>query len=140
MDFIDKINLVDLSRKYVQRCGRQQGKGARWTWRQRRGGHWHQSQPDYCAWQETQAYEIFGTWRFGNPSSMTQTIGLSSRPFKRGRLVNSSNIARAAKPSPCNSPQCRSRMSKRVVRGIEGATCEEDAKTRRTRNDWISEE
>ena len=64
------------------------------------------------AWQETRAYDIFGTWRFSNPGSMTRTIGLSSRPFERGRLVNSSDTARAAKLSPCNSPQWRSRMFK----------------------------
>jgi hypothetical protein len=50
-DLLNKINLVKLSRKYVQQCCQRQGKGARWTWRQRRGVHWHQSQPDYCmAW------------------------------------------------------------------------------------------
>jgi hypothetical protein len=53
LDLLDKINLVDMSQKYVQRWGCRQGKGARWTWRQRRGVHWHQSQPDYCmAWGE----------------------------------------------------------------------------------------
>ncbi len=51
VNLLEEINLVDMSQKYVQRRGLRQGKGARWTWRQRRGVHWHQSQPDYCmAW------------------------------------------------------------------------------------------
>jgi hypothetical protein len=52
-DLLDEINLIKMSQKYVQQRGRGQGPGARWTWRQWRGGHWHQSQPDYCmAWGE----------------------------------------------------------------------------------------
>jgi hypothetical protein len=37
-DFISEINLKDVSHKYVQQCGRQQGRGAQWTWQQQRGG------------------------------------------------------------------------------------------------------
>ncbi len=33
-DFINEINLVDVSHKYVQGRGRRQRRGARWTWRQ----------------------------------------------------------------------------------------------------------
>jgi hypothetical protein len=52
-DLLVKINLVDMSQKYVQQRGQQQRKGARWTWQQRRGVNWYQSQPDYCmAWGE----------------------------------------------------------------------------------------
>jgi hypothetical protein len=50
VDLLDKINLANMSQKCCQRWDGQQG-GGRWTWRQRRGGQWHQSQPDYCmAW------------------------------------------------------------------------------------------
>ncbi len=51
VDLLDKINFVDRSQKFVQQQGQQQGRGARWTWRQQKGvqggGQWHQSQPDY---------------------------------------------------------------------------------------------
>ncbi len=46
-DFLDEINVVDTSRKYIQRKGQRRGPGAWWTWRQRRGGRWYHSQPDY---------------------------------------------------------------------------------------------
>jgi hypothetical protein len=42
-DFLDEINVADTSRKYIQRKCRRQGRGAWWTWRQRRGGRWYQS-------------------------------------------------------------------------------------------------
>ena len=32
-DFLDEINVVDTSRRFIQRKGRQQGPGARWIWR-----------------------------------------------------------------------------------------------------------
>jgi hypothetical protein len=35
-DLLDDINLIDMSQKYVQRRGRRQGKGVRWTWRDTR--------------------------------------------------------------------------------------------------------
>jgi hypothetical protein len=50
VDLIKEINLADISRKFCQRWNGRQG-GGQWTWRQQRGGQWHQSQPDYCmAW------------------------------------------------------------------------------------------
>ena len=51
-DFVDDINVVDMSRKFWQQMGRQQGPGVRLTWRQRRGGRWYHSQPDYCLARE----------------------------------------------------------------------------------------
>ncbi len=47
VDFLAEINVVDTSRMFIQRKGKQQGPGARWTWRQRRGRRWYHSQPDY---------------------------------------------------------------------------------------------
>jgi hypothetical protein len=38
--------------KFIQHKGRRQGPGARWTWRQQRGGRWYHSQPDYIMARE----------------------------------------------------------------------------------------
>ncbi len=64
-DLLNKINLVNMSQKYVQQWGKGQGKGARWTWQQRRGVHWHQSQPDYCmAWgEEAKLFRNVAFWQ-----------------------------------------------------------------------------
>ena len=48
VDLLDEIGLVDISRKFLQRWRDGRQGGGRWTWRQWRGGQWHQSQPDYC--------------------------------------------------------------------------------------------
>ena len=46
-DLIDDIDLVDPSRRYAPRRPRRQSTRARWTWRQKREGKLHYSQPDY---------------------------------------------------------------------------------------------
>ena len=46
-DLIDDIDLVDASRRYAPRRPRRQSTRARWTWRQKREGKLHYSQPDY---------------------------------------------------------------------------------------------
>ena len=51
-DFLNEINVVDTSRKYIQLKGCRQGQGAQWTWRQQRGGQWYQSQPDFIMARE----------------------------------------------------------------------------------------
>ena len=52
VDFLDKINVINTSRKYIQHKGCRQGQGARWTWWQQRRGRWYQSQPDYIMARE----------------------------------------------------------------------------------------
>ncbi len=47
-DLLNKMNLANMSHKFLQWIGWRQGWGARLTWWQWRGGQWHQSQPDYC--------------------------------------------------------------------------------------------
>jgi hypothetical protein len=61
-DFLDEINVVDMSRKFIQRKGRGQGPGALWTWRQRRRGSWYHSQPNYIMAREvdTKAFRSVG--------------------------------------------------------------------------------
>ena len=46
-DLIDDADLVDASRRYTPRRPRRQSTRARWTWRQKREGKMHYSQPDY---------------------------------------------------------------------------------------------
>ena len=61
-DFLNKINVTDTSRKYIQRKGQQQGPGARWTWWQQRGGRWYHSQPDYFMARES---DVKAFWNVG---------------------------------------------------------------------------
>jgi hypothetical protein len=51
-NLLNKINLVNLSRKYCLRQCWMQSARKRWTWRQKWMGRWHHSQPDYImAWE-----------------------------------------------------------------------------------------
>ena len=51
-NLIDDINLVDTSRRYIPCRPRRQSTSARWTWRQKREGKMHYSQPDYIMVRE----------------------------------------------------------------------------------------
>jgi hypothetical protein len=51
-DLLDEINLVDSSRKFLLRRCKLQSAKKRWTWRQKRMGRWHHSQPDYILARE----------------------------------------------------------------------------------------
>jgi hypothetical protein len=46
-DLLDNINLVDTSRRFTPRRPSKQLTRARWTWRHKREGRMHYSQPDY---------------------------------------------------------------------------------------------
>ena len=51
-DLLDKINLVDTSRKFnLRQCSFQKAR-KRWTWRRKRRGRWIYSQPDYIMARE----------------------------------------------------------------------------------------
>jgi hypothetical protein len=51
-NLLDKINLVDSSRKFCLRQCQMQLARRRWTWRQKLTGRWHHSQPDYIMTRE----------------------------------------------------------------------------------------
>ena len=61
-NLLDKINLVDTSRKFtLQRCCQQKAR-TRWTWRQKHWGRWIHSQPDYIMAREG---DIRRFWKVG---------------------------------------------------------------------------
>jgi hypothetical protein len=51
-DLINDIDLVDASRRYTPHRPHRQSTRARWTWRQKREGKMHYSQPDYVLVRE----------------------------------------------------------------------------------------
>ena len=101
-DFLDKINAVDMSRRFIQRKGRRQGPGAQWTWRQRRGGRWYHSQPDYIMAREvdTKAFRSVGFWqpRFHNSDHRAVVVPI----FREEGRGGSRNIGGAARSSRSN--------------------------------------
>ena len=132
-DFIDEINLADMSRKYVQRRGPRQGRGARWTWRQRRGGHWHQSQPDYCMAGDA-SVRHFRNVAFRQPrfhDSDHRAVVASIRKGKAGVLKR---YRKSRQTFPLQLPPADEQDAQTQLFGKLRATCEEEAPTRRTRS------
>ena len=61
IDLLDEINLIDMSRRFAPRRPRRLKNRARWTWRHKREGRTHYSQPgDYIMAQEGGARRICG--------------------------------------------------------------------------------
>jgi hypothetical protein len=52
IDLLDEINLVDTSQKFALRWCKMQVAKKQWTWRQKRMGRWHHTQPDYILVRE----------------------------------------------------------------------------------------
>ncbi len=52
INLLDEINLVDTSQKFALRQCRMPAAKKRWTWRQKRMGRWHHSQPNYILARE----------------------------------------------------------------------------------------
>ena len=111
-DFLDKINVIDKSHKYIQCKGCQQGRGARWTWRQQRGGRWYQSQPEYIMAREedTKAFRNVAFWRPRIHNSDHCTVIARIRGDRKG---GSRNIGGAARGSPCSLHRRGNRIESR---------------------------
>jgi hypothetical protein len=101
-NFLDNINVINMLCKFVQQGGQRQGKGARWIWRQQRGGRWHQSQPDYIMAREgdTKAFQNMAfQWPRIHDLDHCTVLAI----ILRGQKDSLRDIARAARCSPCNS-------------------------------------
>ena len=62
VDLLDEINMIDASRKFSPRRPCKLQNRARWTWRYKREGRMHYSQPDYIMAREGDVWQF---WKFG---------------------------------------------------------------------------
>ena len=80
-DFLDNINVVNASHKYIQCKGKRQGLGAQWTWWQRR---------DYVMAREgdMKAFWNVASWRLGYHDKDHQAVVAAISKGRKGRLKN----------------------------------------------------
>jgi hypothetical protein len=133
-DFTNKINLVDVSRKYVQRRGRRQGRGARWTWKQQRGGHWHQSQPDYCMARELDVRH-FRNVAFRQPRIYNSDHWEVVASIWKGKVGKLKRYRISRQTFPLQLPPAEEQDAQTRLFGELRATCKDDAPTRQKRSD-----
>jgi hypothetical protein len=128
-----------MSQKYVQQHGRRQGKGARWTWRQQRGVHWHQSQPDYCmAWGKDA--KLFRNVAFWQPRLHTLDHWAVVASIVRGRHGQLKLYCRCPQRFPLQLPPVEEQDQQTHLFGELQKACEENGMMRQMKNDWILEE
>jgi len=139
VDFLDEINIVDTSHRFNQHKGQRQGHGARWTWRQRRGRRWYQSQPDYIMARgvNTTAFRSvdFLRPRFHDTDHRAVVANISRGRKGRIKKFRWSHQTFPLKLAPLGEQDGVTRLF-----GKLREECEETDPKKRPRNDWISEE
>ncbi len=118
--------------------GGRQGGGC-WTWRQRRGGQWHQSQPDYCMARDEDVKlfrNIAIQWPRIHDSDQRAIVAL----IRRGRSGQLWRYLHDRLRFPLQLPPVEEQDGQTSLFGELRKTCEEEAPPRRQQNDWISEE
>jgi hypothetical protein len=128
VDFTDKINLVNVSRKYVQQRGQRQGRVAQWTWQQRRGGHWHQSQPDYCMARELDVRH-FRNVAFWQPRIHNLDHRAVVASIRKGKVGKLKRYRKSRQTFPLQLPPAEEQDAQTRLFGELWATCKDDAPT-----------
>jgi hypothetical protein len=135
-DFLDEINVVDTSRRFIQRKGRRQGPGAQWTWRQRRGGRWYHSQPDYIMARgvDTKAFRSVG---FRQPRFHDSDHRAVVANISRGRKGRIKKYRRSRQKFPLQLAPLGEQDGVTRLFGRLREECEETDPKKRPWNDWI---
>ena len=125
-DFLDDINVVDVSRKFLQRLGRRQGLG----------GQWYHSQLDYCLVRERDACRFWNV-KFHQPKiheSDHRAVVASIARERTGRLKK---YQHRHQKFPLTLPPVEEQDE--VTRAFEELhkTCVEGERRKRKHGDWI---
>ena len=116
--------------------GRRQGLGARWSWRQRRGGVWYQSQPDYFLARERDV-ALFRNVAFRRPRVHDSDHRAVVASISRGRKDRLKKYRRRRQKFPLTLPPVEEQDELTRVLGELRKTCEEGERTQRKHGDWI---
>jgi hypothetical protein len=138
-DLLNEMNLANMSRKFQQRIGQQQGWGVQWTWRQRRGGQWHQSQPDYCTARDGDAKLFRGVafqWPWIHDLDHRAVVAL----ILRGQPGWLKLYCQYCQRYPMQLPPVEEQDEQTHLFRELRKTCEEETPMRHKKNDWILEE
>jgi hypothetical protein len=135
-DFLDKINVVDTLRKYIQCKGHRQGQGARWTWRQRRGGRWYQSQPNFIMAREEDT-KAFRNVAFRRPRIHNSDHRAFVTRILRGQKGRLKKYWRSRQRFPLQLAPLGEQDRVTRLFGSLREECKEADPTKRPWNDWI---
>jgi hypothetical protein len=129
VDLIKEINLANISRKFCQRWNGRQG-GGQWTWWQRRGGQWYQSQPDYCMARDGDA-KLFRNVAIPLPRIHNSDHRAIVATIKRGRPGHLKLYRRCRQQFPLQLPPVEEQDQQTRLFGELRKTCEEDVPMKR---------
>ncbi len=108
-DLINNIDLVNASRRYAIQRPRRQSTRARWTWRQKREGKLHFSQPDYVMARERDCGRFRNVgFRWPRYHDSDHRAVVATIKWGGG---DSRSIRGSARNSRCNYPPWSNRMT-----------------------------
>ena len=137
VDFVNDINVADMSCKFWQWMGCRQGPGARWTWRQWRGGRWYHSQPDYClAWEGD--VKLLQNIAFQQPRVLDSDHRAVVLSVLRGHKDWVKKFRRQCQTFPLTLPPWEDQDKLTRDFGDLKDTCNKEVRARRKYADWIS--
>ncbi len=133
---LDEINLIDSSREYRLRQCRLQSTKRRWTWRQKRFGRWHYSQPDYILAGEGNI-RYFRKVAFRSPLVHDTYHRAVIATFHARKTTRLTKYRRRRQRLPLRlPPEPRDELT-RTFEALK-LTCQEAEPTKRRGNEWIS--
>jgi hypothetical protein len=137
-DLLDKINLVDTSRKFnLWQCSFQKAR-KRWTWRQKRRGRWIYSQPDYIMAREDRVAR-FRKVGFRSPPIHDSDHRAVVAHMWKGRDGSLKTYRRYRQRFPITLPPREQDKMTRQFEELKASLVHPDPK-QHPRNDWISPE
>ncbi len=139
-DFLHEINAVDMSRKFIQCKGQQQGPGERWTWRQQRGGRWYHSQPDSIIMAREVDRKAFWNVGYRQPRFHDSDHCAVVANILRGRKGRLKKYWRSRQKFPLQLAPLGEQDGVTRLFGRLREECEETDPKKRPWNNWISEE
>ena len=137
-DLLDEINLVDSSRRFRLRRCRMQSAKRRWTWRQKRLGRWHYSQPDYILARGGDI-RYFRKVAIRSPLVHDSDHRAVVATFRARRTNRLTKYRRRRQRLPLRLPHGPHDELTHTFEALK-LTCLEAEPTKRRGNDWISAE
>ena len=137
VDLFDEINLIDMSRRFALCRPKQLQNRARWTWRQKRVGRTHYSQPDYIMAREGDGrrFRTVGfRWPWYHDSNHRAVVA----KIRRGRVGRLKSYRKQWQRLPMQLPPGPHDQLMTAFETMK-ATCTDPVSERRECKDWVSD-
>jgi hypothetical protein len=139
INLLDDFNIVDKSRRFVPQRPHKQSTRAQWTWRHKREGRMHHSQPDYIFAREgdMRHFRGIGYWWPQYHDLEHRAVVATIQVWKRGKQQLKA-YPKKSQEFPMQLPPQELQEDLTTAFAALQATCEEPEVVKRHWHDWVS--